>query len=82
MARTTDSPARLKDYVERIAVSSDLLLSLINDVLDYSKIDAGKLQIEHAPFNLRGVIEESVLLMADQADRKGIELLLLHQNLA
>ncbi len=76
LARQMGDPDKLRDFLDRIALSSDLLLRLINDVLDYSKIDAGKLVVEKIPFNLRELVEESVWLMAEQADAKGLELIL------
>ncbi len=76
LAQHTDTAHKLQDYLQRIGSSSDLLLSLINDVLDYSKIEAGKMQVERAGFNLREMVEESAWLMAEQAAGKGLELVL------
>jgi two-component system, sensor histidine kinase and response regulator len=54
--------------------STDTLMTIINDVLDFSKIDAGQLDLETVPFNLRGVVEDVVGLHADTAQRKKIAL--------
>jgi signal transduction histidine kinase/DNA-binding response OmpR family regulator/PAS domain-containing protein len=62
------------DYVDTIRLSSEALLSLINDILDLSKIEAGKLTIEHQPFNLYDCIEEALDLVAPKAAEKGLEL--------
>lgn len=49
------------------------LLSLLNDILDISKVEAGKLELETIPFNLRELAEESATLMSEQGRRKGID---------
>lgn len=49
------------------------LLGLLNDILDISKVEAGKLELEVIPFDLRALIEESATLHAQQAHREGIE---------
>jgi len=56
--------------------SAETLLHLLNDILDFSKIEAGKLDIENIGFNLPHLVEELVDMMAPQARRKGIELLM------
>ena len=61
-------------YLAEIKASTDALLLLINDILDYSKIEAGKLLIETLPFNFHRLIEESVFLFAPKAHGKGIEI--------
>lgn len=66
-----------KDYLNTIRVSGDTLLTLINDILDYSKIESGKLDIEMAPFSIRDCVEEAADLLASKASEKGIELLCL-----
>lgn len=63
-------------YLAEVKASSDALLSLINDILDYSKIEAGKLLVDTTPFNLHTLIEESVSLFSPKANSKDIELLL------
>jgi len=63
-----------QDYLGTIKKSSNDLLTIINDILDLSKIDAGKLIIEHTPFNLRDVIEDVFTMLAPAAYSKGLEL--------
>ena len=63
-----------RDYAETIRASSEVLLTIINDILDYSKIEIGKLDIEHAPFDLRRCIEESLDLLAPGAAEKDLSL--------
>ncbi len=62
------------DYLNTIKKSSTDLLTIINDILDLSKIDAGKLIIEHTTFNLRDVIEDVFTMLAPAAYKKGLEL--------
>jgi PAS domain S-box-containing protein len=54
--------------------SAQHLLALINDVLDLSKIEAGQLQVESAPFDVRRVLEQAIRALMPQADRKGLSL--------
>jgi PAS domain S-box-containing protein len=70
----TELTAEQRDYAETVRNSSDALLTIINDILDFSKIEAGKLLIDRAPFDLRRVVEEVAELLAQQADAKGIDL--------
>jgi two-component system sensor histidine kinase/response regulator len=64
-----------REYVDIIRGSAQALLSLINDVLDLSKIEADRLELEHVEFDLRDVIYETVAAMALQSAVKGIELI-------
>jgi signal transduction histidine kinase/CheY-like chemotaxis protein/HPt (histidine-containing phosphotransfer) domain-containing protein len=61
-------------YADTLRVSAENLLTLLNDVLDLSKIEAGKVELEHAPFDPLQVLEEATLLFASQAQAKGLEL--------
>jgi len=61
-------------FAEMIKNSGESLLSMINDLLDFSTIEAGKLELETAPFCLRATVEESVAMFAEKAHRKGLEL--------
>ncbi len=63
-----------RDFVATVQNSSDALLALIGDILDLSKIESGKLELEQVAFNLRSCIEQSFDLIAFQAAAKGIEL--------
>ncbi|HEY4444438.1 MAG TPA: PAS domain-containing protein [Steroidobacteraceae bacterium] len=64
-----------REYVDIIRGSAQALLSLINDVLDLSKIEAERLELEQVEFNVRDVIYETVAAMALQSAVKGIELI-------
>ncbi|GAA3912172.1 ATP-binding protein [Litoribacillus peritrichatus] len=61
---------RLFRFLNNIEKSSDVLMHMINDVLDYSRIDSGKMLIEHAPFNLMEIIEQLNLFANKQAGEK------------
>lgn len=63
------------EFVQIIRQSSDNLLMLINDILDISKIKAGKLSVEHVLFNLRTVLDQAVAPFRLQAKEKGIALI-------
>lgn len=67
--------AQQRDYQEKVLASSDALLGVINDVLDYSRIEAGKLQLEAIPFDLNQVMHNVANLVALRAQGKGLELL-------
>jgi len=71
-----------RQYVEIIRSCGDSLLTVLNDILDYSKIDAGQLDLEQLDFELAGSMEELIELLASQAHAKGIELVcVLQENL-
>jgi len=62
--RTTALSAEQASYVHRITSASRSLLQIINDVLDFSKIDAGRMDLELRPFDLRSLIEDVVSLIS------------------
>ena len=64
----------LKKYTERIHKSGNILLNLINDILDLSKIEANKIEIELKPVNLKEMINELLLIFQEIVNRKGIRL--------
>ena len=63
-----------KEFLDTIESSGNSLLAIINDILDYSKIEAGKIELEEAPFDLRQCIEDVLDLFAAAASDKNIEL--------
>ncbi|WP_170313341.1 ATP-binding protein [Lacrimispora amygdalina] len=65
------------DYLTQINSASDILLFLVNDILDYSKIEAGKLELEHALFDVHALIKESVKLFSSKVNEKKIKMELL-----
>ncbi|HET9977184.1 MAG TPA: response regulator [Burkholderiaceae bacterium] len=63
-----------RDFARTIQGSSEALLDIINDILDYSKADVGKLELECRPFDLRRVVEASLDLVTPRALEKGLNL--------
>ena len=74
-----DTPlnAEQRDFVEIIHSSGDGLLTIINDVLDFSKIESGKIDLETHPYNVRQCVEEALELLAPKAAEKGLDLVAL-----
>jgi two-component system sensor histidine kinase/response regulator len=66
--------AEQRDFAETVRRCGESLLDLINDILDYSKIVAGKFDLEVAAFDLPDLIEETIELLAERAVAKGLEL--------
>ena len=63
-----------REYVESIKSSADALLQLINDLLDISKIEARKVELEQTVFDLRTTLEDSLRVLAPRAHQRGLEL--------
>lgn len=61
-------------YAKAVKTSGDALLSLIEELLDYSKIEAGKIDLEHRPFALAGLIEDITELLAPRAQARKLEI--------
>lgn len=62
--------------VETIRVCSEALLTLIDDILDYSKLESGSIDLEAAPFDLSETLQSAMRIVAEQAREKGLELTL------
>jgi PAS domain S-box-containing protein len=63
-----------REFAEVVRSSGDALLHVIDDILDYSKIEAGKLELEREPFDLRECVEGALEIVAPRASAKDIEL--------
>jgi CheY-like chemotaxis protein len=72
----TDLSEEQRLYAETIRSSGETLLVIINDVLDYSKIEAAKLTLNPAPFDLERTIHEVLLLLKPSAQERGIDLMI------
>ena len=70
----TDLTHEQRNYLEIVRDSGDSLLSVINNILDFSKIDGGMMELEHSPFDLRRCIESTMDLMVTRAAEKGLVL--------
>jgi PAS domain S-box-containing protein len=70
----TELDQEQRDFVEVVRTSGDVLLRVIDDVLDFSKIESGKLELERRPFELRECVESALELVATQAAERDLEL--------
>ena len=75
LVETPLSPEQL-EYATTINHSAESLLNIINDILDYSKVEAGKVSLEKVDFDIRQAASEVVELLAPMAESKGVELML------
>nr|WP_202423879.1 PAS domain-containing protein [Duganella margarita] len=65
---------RERGYLHKIQFATQSLLSLVNDVLDFSRVEAGQLVLEHAHFHLQHVLDSISVMLSGSASDKGIEL--------
>jgi two-component system, sensor histidine kinase and response regulator len=70
----TDPTEEQQSYIETIRQCGEALLNLINDILDYGKIESGKLEMECIDFNLRSTVEDVLSQFAERAQTKGLEI--------
>ena len=70
----TELTPEQRDFAEVVRSSGDALLHVIDDILDYSKIEAGKLELEREAFDLRECIEGALDIVAPRASEKDVEL--------
>jgi signal transduction histidine kinase len=68
--------AKQEEYLDDILSSGNHLLSLINDVLDLSKVEAGQVELEVATFSLREALERGVVMVRERAAKNGVRLAL------
>ena len=74
LALGTELNARQREYLDIVKSSADALLHIVNDLLDLSKIEAGKFTIERTAFALRPLVEEALRLVSPRAQEKGLAL--------
>lgn len=72
----TTLDAQQRGYLNRIRVAASSLQGVINDILDYSRIEAGKLSLDHLPFDLDDTVSGIAALLSAKAEEKGMELVL------
>jgi PAS domain S-box-containing protein len=65
---------RERGYLHKIQFATQSLLSLVNDVLDFSRVEAGQLVLEHAHFNLQHILDSISVMLSGSAADKGVEL--------
>lgn len=75
----TDLDNRQRHYLDKIDSSAKSLLGVINNILDFSRIEAGKLEIDHTPFSLDEVLENLASITMIKAEEKGL-VLSFHQD--
>ena len=73
----TELSSNQQQYNETVKESGEVLLSLINDILDYSKIEAGMIQLEEIEFNLENMLSRTCEMFSDQVKGRGLDLELL-----
>ena len=76
LALQSPSDPERSDYIRTAYRSGRSLLQILNDILDLSKVEAGKFSLDRKPFSLRSCVAEAVDIAAPEAKRKGIELVL------
>ncbi|MCL1815110.1 MAG: ATP-binding protein [Treponema sp.] len=64
------------EYTRQVKYSADVLLSLVNDILDYSKTEAGKMELEQIPFSPSQTVEQAVKMLSLETDKKGLKVIL------
>lgn len=74
LALATDLNPKLRDYLRKIHTSSLALLSITNDILDYSKVEAGRMDLSSEEFRLEEILENVSNLFIVRAEEKGVEL--------
>jgi len=74
LALDTDLTAQQRNYLSLVKQSAEALLTVINDILDSAKIEAGKLDLASVPFNLRDCVGDTLDALALRADAKGLAL--------
>jgi len=77
LAKEAPSPEKQNEYLVGIQKSSDTLIHIINDILDLSKIEAGKIELEKIDFSIREVVNQVYQTLKFKAEEKGIQLLVI-----
>jgi PAS domain S-box-containing protein len=67
---------RQRNYLQKVHASAELLLQILNDILDFAKIEAGRIDVESVPFSLEDVLNNIVSMLSVKTEAAGVELLL------
>ena len=73
LALQTELSAELREYLQMVASSGEALMTVINDVLDFSKMESGRLDLDPVPFDVRELIGDAIRPLAVRAHLKGLE---------
>lgn len=73
LALNKEVTPEIRDYLEKIYSSSEGLLLILNDILDFAKLEAGRMAIEHSNFDLESVLENLQNLFSVRAEEKGLQ---------
>ena len=74
LLKDTNLDKEQAEFVSDAQKSSELLIEIINDILDFSKIEAEKLDINNISFDIRSLVEETILLLTSSANKKGLDI--------
>lgn len=80
ICQTLELPARGRNYIDKIHGAAESLLGVVNDILDFAKIEAGKLEMESIPFSLDEVLTRAYGMFEMKAREKGLELVIAPQS--
>ena len=75
LALDTELTEDQRQSLQTVKAAADNLLGIINDLLDFAKIEAGKLELDRADFSLRAVVGDTLRALAVRAHKKGLELI-------
>lgn len=77
----TELSSTQRDYAQTAQACGKALIALINEVLDRAKIEAGKLELEAVPFDLRSILDDVLSLFSEKSRHKGLEVCPIAVNL-
>ena len=74
LAQDENLPSKTREYLDKISVNAKWLLQIINDILDISKIESGRIELEHIPFRLHEIFSHCYSLIVPKAEEKGLSI--------